>query len=68
MTHTDNLRAEWRSICEAMNRGTYRGTEAHALARIDAIRAELAADLRARQMTAELPQATRDVLALKGMI
>ena len=38
----DALRAEHATICEAMNRGTWRGTEADALARIDAIKAEIA--------------------------
>ncbi len=38
----DDLKSEWAGICEAMNRGAYNGTEADALARIDAIKAELA--------------------------
>ena len=37
----DTLRAEWASICNAMADGYWRGTEADALARIDAINAEL---------------------------
>ena len=35
------MRAEWASICNAMADGYWRGTEADALARIDAINAEL---------------------------
>ena len=42
MTPVEALRTEWRTICEAMNRGTYRGTEADALARIEAIKVEIA--------------------------
>ncbi len=42
MTIEETLRTEWRTICEAMNRGTYRGTEADALARIEAIKREIA--------------------------
>jgi len=42
MTPVEALRTEWRAICEAMNRGTYRGTEADALARIEAIKGEIA--------------------------
>ena len=38
----DALRAEHSTICEAMNRGTWPGSEADALARIDAIKAEIA--------------------------
>jgi hypothetical protein len=68
MSATDKLRAEWHDICEGMNRGTYRGTEAEALARIDAIKAELASIHRAHQMNAELPADQRAVLQLKGMI
>lgn len=41
MTTVEALRTEWRAICEAMNRGTYRGTEADALARIEAIKREM---------------------------
>lgn len=37
-----SLKAEWHGICEAMNQGSYRGTEAEALARIDAIKSEIA--------------------------
>lgn len=37
-----SLKAEWHGICEAMNRGSYRGTEAEALARIEAIKSEIA--------------------------
>jgi hypothetical protein len=36
------LRAEWHGICEDMNTGRWGGTEAEALARIEAIKAELA--------------------------
>ena len=36
------LRREWAQVCNAMNRGTYRGTEAEALAEIDRIKAEIA--------------------------
>ena len=42
MTTVEALRTEWRTICEAMNRGTYRGTETDALARIEAIKGEIA--------------------------
>jgi len=38
----DALKSEWAGICDAMNRGTYRGTEAEALARIEAIKALIA--------------------------
>ena len=41
MTPAETLRTEWATICEAMNRGTYRGTEADALARIEAIKREM---------------------------
>jgi hypothetical protein len=37
------LQAEWNRICDDMNRGSWRGTEAEALARIEAIKAEIAA-------------------------
>lgn len=36
------LRAEWAGICAAMNKGSYPGTEAEALARIDEIKREIA--------------------------
>lgn len=36
------LKAKWSSICEAMNKGSYPGTEADALARIDRIKDEIA--------------------------
>ena len=38
----ESLRAEHSTICEAMNRGTWPGSEADALARINAIPAEIA--------------------------
>ncbi len=38
----DAIKSEWAGICDAMNRGTYRGTEAEALARIEAIKALIA--------------------------
>ena len=38
----DALKSEWAGICDAMNRGTYRGTEAEALARIEAIKVLIA--------------------------
>jgi len=37
------LRAEWNRICNAMNEGTWRGTEADALAEIERIKAKIAA-------------------------
>ncbi len=36
------LKAEWASICNAMNEGYWPGTEAEALARIEAIKAQIA--------------------------
>lgn len=52
----DALKSEWAGICEAMNRGTYRGTEADALARIEAIKALIAESARADQAEATIAQ------------
>lgn len=37
-----DLKGRWVRICEAMNRGTWRGSEAEALAEIERIKAEIA--------------------------
>lgn len=36
------LKREWAVVCRAMNEGTWRGTEAEALAEIERIKAEIA--------------------------
>jgi hypothetical protein len=38
----DDIKAEWARICYGVLCGTYHGTEADAMARIDAIKAEIA--------------------------
>lgn len=40
--HIRELKLEWNRICDAMNRGTWRGTEAEAIAEIERIKAEIA--------------------------
>jgi hypothetical protein len=40
--HVKTLKAQWAGICNAMNAGYWRGTEAEALAEIERIKSEIA--------------------------
>lgn len=40
--HIASLKAEWSRVCEAMNVGSWHGTEAEALAEIERIKAQIA--------------------------